>query len=271
MTNLVEIHKRLRIFFNLAFDDFRARYGNTVLGVLWLFINPLLTVLVFWFVFRVGFRVGAPRPEIPFVVWFSAGLVPWLCFSEALGGASNSVMQYSYLLRKQAFPIGIIPGIKVATAFFAHLIFLLVLVAVMVLTNTPFSTNIVMLPYYMLCLVLASAGVGYFSATITPFIRDWSQVIGVVLQFGAWLTPVMWPWTMLPVEYRWALYINPLAYVVEGYRMCLFGGTVLENVADPMTIYPPYMWASFWGIAILMLWCGAAIFRRLRSHFADIL
>lgn len=269
--NITNMSKYTRILLNLAFDDFKARYGNSVLGTAWMLINPVLMVLVFWFVFRVGFRIGASRPDLPFVVWFSAGLIPWLCFSECLGGASGSVIQYSYLIRKQAFPIGIIPAIKIATAFLAHLVFLVILFVIMVLTQTPFTEQIIKLPYFMFCLIAISLGSGYISASITPFFRDWSQIIGIVLQFGTWLTPIMWPWTMVPPGYNWILYINPMAYVVEGYRTALFGGTVLENAAEPATILPPHLWIAFWGAAILFLWCGYTMYHKLRPHFADVI
>ena len=106
-----------KLIFSLAKNDFKTRFAGSYLGIFWAFVQPVVTILVYWFVFQVGFRNGTVD-EFPFVLWLTAGLVPWFYFSEALMGATNSLLEYSYLVKKVVFNIDILPVIKVLSALF---------------------------------------------------------------------------------------------------------------------------------------------------------
>ena len=118
--NIIGILKKNRkLIFSLAKNDFKTRFAGSYLGIFWAFVQPVVTILVYWFVFQVGFRSGTVA-EFPFVLWLTAGLVPWFYFSEALMGATSSLLEYSYLVKKVVFNIDILPVIKVLSALFVN-------------------------------------------------------------------------------------------------------------------------------------------------------
>ena len=121
-----------KMVFNLAKNDFKTKYAGSYLGIIWAFVQPVVTILLYWFVFQVGFR-SRPLGEYPFVLWLTAGLVPWFFFSDAWNGATNSMLEYSFLVKKVVFNIGILPVIKIFSAFFVNMFFTIFMVIVFAL------------------------------------------------------------------------------------------------------------------------------------------
>ena len=119
-----ELFRNRFLIFNLAKNDFKTKYAGSYLGIIWAFVQPIITILVYWFVFQIGFRSGT-IDNYPFALWLVAGLVPWFFFSDALLNATNCLLEYSYLVKKIVFPISILPFIKVLSAAFVHLFFLI--------------------------------------------------------------------------------------------------------------------------------------------------
>ena len=118
----IELVQNRTLIGNLAKNDFKTRFAGSYLGVIWAFVQPIVTVVVYWFVFTVGLRQGRPSGH-PFVLWLMAGLVPWFFFSEALNGGTNALIEYNYLVKKVVFNIDILPLVKVLSAIFVHVIF----------------------------------------------------------------------------------------------------------------------------------------------------
>ena len=125
---LRDIYKSKRLLIDLEKNDFKTRYVNSNLGILWAFIQPTITILIFWFVFQVGFR-AVPVENFPFILWLMAGMIPWFFFSESLQTSTQSILQNSFLVKKVVFRVSLLPIIQIISAFVIHIFFVLFLLA----------------------------------------------------------------------------------------------------------------------------------------------
>ncbi|QWT52135.1 ABC transporter permease [Eubacterium sp. MSJ-33] len=252
-----------KLIWSLSKNDFKTRFAGSYLGIVWAFVQPVVTVLVYWFVFQVGLKAGRTN-EYPFVVWLVAGLVPWFFFSEALNGGTNALIEYSYLVKKVVFKISILPIVKVMSAVFVNAFFILfTLVLCSCYGYTP-SLYTIQIIYYLICNFLLVLGLSYFTAAIVVFFRDLTQIINILLQVGMWITPIMWDAEhMLSPKLLKIFKLNPVYYIVDGFRDSLLAGVGFWE--KPMwTVY-------FWLFVIIVFSIGVSVFKRLRVHFADVL
>jgi teichoic acid transport system permease protein len=262
VTNHLLSSKNLRVIWSLAVSDFRKRHAGSSLGSAWVFIQPLATIFVFWFVFAMGMRTETVQ-GVPFLIWLVCGLVPWFYFSESLAGASNSLIEHSYLVKKVVFSVGLLPAVKILSSFLVHLIFLVLLFALIATSGVKLSISTLQVIYYALATTALAAAMSSVTTAVVPFFRDLSQVITIGLQFGMWLTPIMWDDSRLPANLRWVLFLNPVTYIVEGYRDAVLRSTWFWE-KPKQTLY-------FWGFVFCLSVLGKILFKRLRPHFADVL
>ena len=120
---IYNILKQYKIIFKLAKNDFKSKYASSFLGAIWAFVQPMITILVFWFVFQVGFKTP-PVNDIPYILWFIPAYIPWIYFTEILNSTSNSMLEYNYLVKKVKFDVEIIPSVKIISAAFVHVFFI---------------------------------------------------------------------------------------------------------------------------------------------------
>ena len=250
------------LIFSLAKNDFKTRYAGSYFGMFWAFANPIMTILIFWFVFEVGFRSTAVR-GVPYILWLCCGLIPWFFFSDAWANITGSFLDYSYLIRKVFFRVSALPIIKLLAALFVHGFFLGILLIMFLLYGYTPTWYWLQIPYYLFCTIVLLLGTGYFTASIAPFFRDTQQIVGIILQFGMWINPIMWPVDVLSEQYQWILLANPMAYIVEGYRHVFIQPVWFWEHFDALVV--------FWVGAIPLLLLGGLVFRKLRPHFADVL
>ncbi len=245
----------------LAKADFKKRFAGSYFGILWMFVQPLVTIVIYYLVFTL-LRDGS-NDKYPFILWLVAGLVPWFFFSEAVQLATGSLYEYSYLVKKVVFNISILPVIKIVSALFIHLIFLLIMVAFYLIMGyfpTVYWLQILYYSFSMLVLIMAA---GYLASSINVFFRDMTQIVGIILQFGIWVTPIMWEYQLVGGWVLRLLKLNPMFYIVQGYR---------DSLLDQVWFWQrPGETACFWVITLLLFWLGTSVFQRLRPHFADVL
>ena len=259
-----ELYQNRKLVLSLAKNDFKTKYAGSYLGIVWAFIQPIVTILVYWFVFSVGLKAGTVS-DYPFVLYLVSGIVPWFFFQDALNGGTNALIEYNYLVKKVVFKISILPIVKIISALFVHVffvVFALILCACYGYTPSLYTLQII---YYSICTFLLVLGLVYATSAIVIFFRDLSQIISIFLQVGVWLTPIMWDINMLS-SHPWLIKLfklNPMYYVVTGYRDSMLGHVGIWNHAS-WTIY-------FWVVTILLFGLGSVIFKRLKTHFADVL
>lgn len=257
-----DLYKNRRLILSLAVNDFKTKYAGSYFGIVWAFVQPVCTILVFWFVFEIGFR-SSPVSDIPFALWLSCGLVPWFFFSDGWNGATNAFIEYNYLVKKVVFKISVLPVVKILSAMFVHLffiVFLFILFACYRLYPTMAALQIV---YYTICLCAFMVGISFITASVIVFFKDLGQIIAIFLQFGMWLTPIMWSINIMPAKYLGVIKLNPMYYVVDGYRNAMIYGQPL--------FYDVKLSLYFWVVTICFFVIGIVLFRKLRPHFADVL
>lgn len=267
LTHLVSDRK---LIWNLAKNDIKKKFAGSYFGVVWAFVQPVITILLYWFVFEKGLNSKATDLrtgiEIPFVLWLMAGLVPWFYFQEAMNGGTGVLVEYSYLVKKVVFQIDTLPVVKMISALFTHTFF--VVFAVIVFWVMGYAPDLYTLQviYYSFCMIVLTTGFVYATGAVTVFFRDMKEVVGIVLQIGMWVTPIMWNFesmTQIPGWAKSVLKLNPMYYVVSGYRDSLIHKIGFwENPS--LTIY-------FWVFTIVVFALGTSVFKRLRPHFADVL
>ena len=261
--NVSRLRDNAILVMRLAKNDFKRKYAGSYLGIFWAFVQPVVTVLVYWFVFS-KLRSGMIR-EVPFILWLIAGLVPWFYFQDCLNAGCYSLIEYSYLVKKVVFRIEVLPIVKVVSALFVHLFFIAVLLFLYIVMGFPPGVTVIQIPYYTLCMFFLTLGISYLTGAVSVFFRDLTQIVSIFLQVGVWMTPIMWNFSDFhlsrPVQIIFQL--NPMYYIVEGYRAALIEGKWFWE--------RPALTAYFWIFTALMLLLGVRTFRKLRIHFADVL
>lgn len=257
-----DIWAKRELIITLAEADFKKRFVGSFLGVFWMFIQPIVTVLIYFFVFQLGFR-SRPVLEVPYVLWLIPGIVPWFFFNEAWGGATNCLYEYQHLVKKMVFKISILPVVKVLASLFIHLIFIWIMMIVYLLFGMHPSIWWLQLFYYTVCTMFLVLGLSYITASANAFFKDIGQTVQIILQIGMWLAPIMWSETIFPEKFRFILKFNPVYYLVEGYRDCLITHVGFWE-RPQLTVY-------FWCVSIVIFFVGVVLFKRLKPHFADVI
>ena len=189
------------------------------------------------------------------------GLVPWFYFQEALNGGTGVLDEYSYLVKKVVFQIDALPVVKLISALFTHAFFVVFMLVVFAVMGFYPDLYVLQIVYYSFCMVILTAGLIYATSAVTVFFRDMKEVVSILLQIGMWVTPIMWNFESMQGIPKWAvllLKLNPMYYIVSGYRDALINKTAFWE-------YPGLtLW--FWGITLFILWAGTTMFKRLRDR-----
>ncbi|MBB5194434.1 ABC transporter permease [Anaerocolumna cellulosilytica] len=251
-----------KLIISLAANDFKTKYAGSYFGIIWAFVQPLCTILMFWFVFQIGFK-SKPVEDVPFVLWLACGLIPWFFFSDAWGSATNSFIDYSYLVKKVVFKINILPIVKVLSSLVVHIVFVMFLFLMFFIYRIYPTIYMLQIIYYIFCMCVLIIGLSLITSTLIIFFKDLGQLMNIILQFGMWLTPIMWNTDVIPLNFVWVFKLNPMYYIVQGFRDSMLTNIMFyQNVRQ--TLY-------FWCITLIILLVGSLLFAKLKSHFADVL
>lgn len=249
------------LIINLTKRDFKQSYSGTYLGVFWIYFQPLMYISVLYVVFTYGLR-ASHRGDVAFVSYLISGIIPWMYFSENLNSSSNIIKQYSFLVKKINFRLSILPIVKLLSSILPHFVFILIAIAVVIFNGKSFDFYFLQLAYYSFAMMSLLFGISLITSSLNVFLPDIAKLINVTTQFGFWLTPVLWDINKIPQEYHWLIQLNPMEYIVTGYRNSLLYSTLFtENIRQ--TLY-------FWIFTITITLIGAFIFRKLRPHFAEV-
>lgn len=263
----IELFQSRKLIWKLAKNDFKTRYAGSYLGILWAMAQPVVTVVMYWIVFDRVFdtrsQLVASGVEVPYVLYLTAGLVPWFYFTEAITQGTMALLEYTYLVKKVVFNISILPIIKVIAATFIHMFFVGILLIVAIGYGYYPTVYTLQIFYYSFCLFLLVLAMSYFTCALVVFVRDLQQIISIVLQIGMWATPILWDISMLTDNMKSLFKLNPLVYIVNGYRSAIY---------EQMWFWEHFYSSTyFWIFTISMFCIGTLMFRKLRVHFADVL
>ncbi len=264
-----ELWENKKLIFILSKNDFKKRFAGSLLGAVWAFVQPLLMVFVYWFVFQVGLGNAVASLKsgitVPFILYLLSGLVPWFYFSSAMTEGTLAFLDYDYLVKKLVFKISVLPCVKLGSSLFVHVFF--IVLAALIFVFYGFTPDLYWLQifYYSAFMVLLVLGIVYITSSAAVFLRDMKELVNVVIQIGIWATPIMW--NLENFESHKTLVkifkLNPMYYVVNGYRDA-FINKVWFWEHPTLTIYNLVL-------VIVVLFAGAAIFKRLKVYFADVL
>lgn len=259
---ILDIYYSHSIFKTLVKNDLKSRYAGSVLGVAWAFVQPVLTIAVFWFVFEFGFR-NAPVENVNYILWFIPAYIPWIYFSDLIYNATSCLREYSFLVKKIKFRISILPVMKVCSSLIVHLCFVAFMLTIYAVYRQPPDLLYLQLIYYGFALSFWMLGLSWLISSVAVFLKDFTQIINVLLQLGFFMIPVFWsPQDMSPAVIK-ILKLNPVYYIVQGYR---------ESMIDNIFFWDhPMHTVYFWAIALFTFALGARMFRKLSIHFADLL
>ena len=194
-----------KLIWKLAKNDFKTRYAGSYFGVVWAMVQPVVIVLVYWFVFQIGLNNATAELKqgitVPFVLWLVSGIVPWFYFSESLSNGTNALLEYNYLVKKVVFNIDILPLVKTIAALFIHAFFVLFMLLLFALYGYYPGLHTLWVVYFSGCLMIFVTGLCMLTSSLVIFFRDLSQIINIFLQVGIWMTPIMWSLEDLLAKY----------------------------------------------------------------------
>ncbi|NDJ16278.1 ABC transporter permease [Myxacorys almedinensis] len=258
---------KLDLLKTLVQRDLDARYKGSVLGNAWSLLNQLAQLLVYTYLFSMVLNLkltlkGIPANDFTFGLWLFAGLIPWTAFIAGLSQGANSVISQPNLVKKVVFPLGLLPLVPILSAFVESTMGLMLLITFVVFFMQTLHTTLWLFPLVWVPQLLLTAGLSYLVAGLTVFLRDIPQTVGVILNLWFYVTPIVYPATLIPENLRfWVFWLNPMTAIVELYRDLVLVGEI-QHWQE---------WGVATGVSIFIFAIGATVYRRLRPAFADVL
>ena len=249
------------LFAMLAWRDISVRYKQTVIGIAWAIVRPLLTMVVFTIIFGTLAKLPSDG-AVPYALLVFAGMLPWFLFSSILSDASNSLISNANLISKVYFPRLIVPSAAGVVALVDFAINLVILFGLMVWYGLMPNWQIVFLPAFVLLAVLASLGPALLLTALNVKYRDFRFLIPFVVQFGLYVSPVGFSSAVVPDAWRFLYSLNPVVGVIDGFRWCLLGG-------ESQLFVPGFLCSLV--VVVIVLAIGIRHFRTTEKTFADLI
>ncbi len=257
-TNFTELFAYRDLWLAMIARDIRIRYKQTVLGIGWAVIQPVLTMLIFTLIF--GRLAKIPSDGVPYPVFVFSGLLAWNLFSASVSSAGNSMVGAASLVTKVYFPRLIVPLSSLGVAVVDFLIACVILFILMLFFGVDFSWQIITLPIWVAGLLLTAIGVGTWLAAVTVTYRDFRFLIPFMVQLWMYLTPVVYPVSFIPERWQWLAYLNPINGWISGIRASFLGQPI-----DSLSIVFSFIWMC------VLLVIGVRYFFKTERWFADVI
>lgn len=251
ITLVREIVRYHELIWALALKELRIRYKRSMLGFFWALLNPLLMMIVLTLVFSHVMRV----PVQHYSIFLISALLPWTFFSQSLSYSVESIVGNGELLKKVYVPKAVFPLAAVLSNVINFLLSMIPLALLLVVLRFPFHWTWVYLPLPMLGLLLFTAGFGLFFAAANVFFRDLTHILQIVLSAWFYLSPVIYSVDFVPQRYQWMLHLNPILYVLNGFRLAIYYGRLPTPQSSALSV----------GIGLAALWLGHLFFRRVQD------
>lgn len=257
-----EMWDRRKMIHTLSIQEIKKEYAGTLFGIVWGLVNPLMRIAVFWFVFSIGARAGAPVNGAPFIAWLAIGLLAWFFLSDGFRLTQKSFRSKRSIIKNTPFPIAILPAVQVLFSFYTHIILLAVIVIGMTFYMQSASIYLLQIIYYDFAAIMLLLGIGSVTAPLVAISKDFGRFLDTILVFLFWMTPLLWS-----VENVGALEnvvkLNPFHYIVQGYRDSFF----FDIGFWESPLYTLY----FWILVLVLFILGNYLHKRLKPIFLDTL
>jgi lipopolysaccharide transport system permease protein len=254
--NLVDLWSYRELLYFLIWRDVKVRYKQTLLGALWAVLQPLITMIIFTYFF--GRLARIPTDGIPYPIFFYTGLLLWTYFSSAVTNGANSLLGNTNLITKVYFPRLIIPAAAVGAGLIDFAIASVMLIGLLIYYSFPVTLGYLMLLPLVMLTTLFALGMGIWLSSLNVRYRDVRYALAFVIQIWMFISPIIYPSTLVPEEWRWITILNPLTGIIEGFRAALFGRE--------------FHWVALAYSAVftlVLLVYAAHKFKRMERHFAE--
>jgi len=257
---LKELYKNRFLLLLWVKRELKARYAGSAFGLFWTVILPLATILIYYVFFALVLKVKIP--ELPstagYFFYLLAGLLPWMTISEAINQSANSLITQSALLKQTVFPIEILPAVPVVTSLLPQIFGTFIYILLLGWFSALKPIGLIFLPILLILQMLMTAGLGYLFAAISAIYRDFIQVLNIILQLWFYLTPILYPPSLVPARFKWILSYNPLTWLVRCYQNMFISGWV---------DYRDLFILAAWSLSILFV--GTYVFSLLKPGITD--
>lgn len=245
------------LLYQLTLREVKARYKQSFVGYAWVLLNPLAQLLVYSFVFSIVFRF--PTNNIPYIVFLYTTLLPWTLLQSSVTVATQSLVDNSSLLKKVAFPREVIPYSTILARIVDFGFSGILLVGMLLIFRIPISASIIFFIPIFICQLLLTTGISLLLSTFNLFFRDIQYLTNLLLMLWMYMTPIVYPLSLVPDRLVWIYKLNPLVGIMEGYRSAIFGYKFETSII---------LWAA--AISLLIFILGFVVFKKNERTFADI-
>ena len=268
MNSLLQILKEHKEYksqiFKLARAELVKTYRGAALGWTWALIKPTVTIFVYWFAFAIGLRVSNDVNGFPYFLWLISGVVPWFYMSEMITGGTDCIRRYSYLVTKMKFPVATIPTFVNISKFIIHLMLIYIVIVIFRLFGYTPDIYLLQLPFYMILTFIFFNIWGLFSAPLAAMSKDYSNLVKAFITAIFWLSGILWnPDTVKSRMLKRILRINPITFLVNGYRNCFINKVWFWQ--------QPKRLLYFGVIVVIMLIISIRVYKKLRKDIPDVL
>jgi homopolymeric O-antigen transport system permease protein len=260
---LWELPRRWDLIVSLARRELAARYKGSAGGILWAVLTPLVMIGIFTFVFAkiFGARFGARGSSWEFALYLFCGLLPWTAFADAVQTSTQTIISHSNLVKRVVFPLELLPASHVLAAFMNQMFGTIALLIAALFIQGRLHLSILWLPVVVLPQIVATLGAAWLVASLGVYLRDTVQAMSLILMAWLYMTPIIYPESVVPERYRWLLNLNPFAPLVRSYRQIMLEGRAPDW--QGLAYFTAFALASF----IFGYWW----FARTRRGFADVI
>jgi lipopolysaccharide transport system permease protein len=249
-------HRELFVF--LVWRDLKVRYKQTVLGALWVILQPLLMTLIF--VVFLGMIARVSSPGVPYPLFLYSALLPWTFFSNSVSAGSYSLVANAHMITKVYFPRALVPAATVTVRLSDFLIAFVILVGLIAYYGVHPSQNVILLPFLVIHLTILAISLALWLAALNVKYRDIGTMTPVMLQLWMFMTPIVYPATMVPARWQLVYDLNPMTGIIENFRACLFG-LPIDQTSLLISV----------AVTLVLLCYSAHVFHRLEDEFADVI
>jgi len=258
---LRDIKNKRSVIYELVKRDLQQQYIGSYLGAVWIFIQPLLFISVLYTVFTLGLRVGNSSDDMPFSLYLVAGMIAWQHFTANFSANTSAIRSYSFLVKKVDFRLSVLPIVQMMSSLVVHVFLIMVAVLLAWYQGYKPGFHSLQLIYYLSAMSALLLGLGWMTSSTSIFVKDVAKIVTVLIQFGFWLTPIFWKITMIPEKFRWIIDLNPMYYIVTGYR---------DSIVSKVPFWERDNTIYFWCFTLVCLYIGINVYRKLRPHFAEV-
>jgi len=257
-----ELFDKWDLILSLSLRNLKSAYFGSVLGIAWVIIEPLVFVFLLWFFFTKALKFQPPQ-GYPYVPWLMTAMALWNFISLTLSSASNTFKNHAFLLKRPEFNMSVLPVVNILTGTYIHAMFIVILVVMLLMNDIPFTLYWFQALYYLFATSVFLLGLAWIAASLSLFVKDVGNLVGVSLQIGFWVSPIFWSLDTFPQGYRFILELNPISYVMEGYRKSFLDGEPFWTDVSGF-VY-------FWSFTLVLLLIGVLTYKKLRPHFGDVI